>query len=153
VAVERLTPLAALRDEAHITDETTDATGALCSATLTRDREASLVDTTVTDISEMLEQRRASASGSVASLAPQDTLPSSPELQAIEAELERKHWDAWLETKVPALGNRTPRQAAKSASGRERLEALLASYGHNQASGRNVLGADIAALKQRLGLT
>lgn len=199
LAVEQLTPLATLRDEAHIADETYDATGALCSATLTwikagnrkmRDWDnttlgtlrihesqlvvevnsarrrrriekeiakhlgsaATLVDTTITDISEMLEQRRASASGAASSLAPQDTLPSSPELQAIEAELARKHWDAWLDTKVPALGNRTPRQAAKSASGRERLEALLASYGQNQASGRNVLAADIAALKQRLGL-
>jgi hypothetical protein len=198
-AVDRLTPLATLRDEAHVIDDSYDTTGALCSATLTwikagnrkmkdwdnttlgtlrvsesqlvvevnsarRRRRiekeiakhlgsaATLVDTTITDISEMLEQRRASASGAASSLAPQDTLPSSPELQAIEAELARKHWDAWLDTKVPALGNRTPRQAAKSASGRERLEALLASYGQNQASGRNVLAADIAALKQRLGL-
>jgi hypothetical protein len=35
VAVERLTPLATLRDEAHITDETYDAIGTLRSATLT----------------------------------------------------------------------------------------------------------------------
>jgi hypothetical protein len=199
VAVERLTPLATLRDEAHITDETYDAAGALCSATLTwikagnrkmkdwdnttlgtlrvnesqlvvevnsarRRRRiekeiakhlgstATLVDTTVTDITEVLEERRSSASTSLASLPSQATAPSSPELQAIEAELARRHWDAWLDTKVPALGNRTPRQAAKSASGRERLEALLASYGQNQASGRNVLGFDIATLKQRLGL-
>ena len=34
-AVERLTPLATLRDEAHVADEAYDATGALCSATLT----------------------------------------------------------------------------------------------------------------------
>lgn len=199
VAVERLTPLAMLRDEAHITDETYDATGALCSATLTwikagnrkmkdwdnttlgtlrvngsqltvevnsarRRRRiekeitrhlgsaGKLVDTTVTDIGEMLEQRRAPATGSVASLAPQDTIPSSPELQAIETELAHRHWEAWLDTKVPALGDRTPRQAAKSAAGRERLEALLADYGQKQTSRRNVYDADIVALKQKLGL-
>jgi hypothetical protein len=83
---------------------------------------------------------------------PQDTASSSPELQAIEAELARKHWDAWFDTKVPALGNRTPRQAAKSASGRERLEALLAGYGQNRVGRRNAFEPDIAALKQKLGM-
>jgi hypothetical protein len=198
VAIERLTPLAMLRDEAHMTDETYDATGALCSATLTwikagnrkmkdwdnttlgtlrvngsqlvvevnsarRRRRiekeiakrlgptTTLVDASITDFAEVLRERRASASASVASLPPEETMPSSPELQAIEAELARKHWDAWLDTKVPALGNRTPRQAAKSASGRERLEALFASYGQNRIiGGRNMFEPDIATLKQKL---
>ena len=108
-AIERLTPLATLRDEAHVADEAYDINGALCSATLTwikagnrkmkdwdnttlgtlrvsesrlvvevnsgrRRRRiekeiakrlgsaATLVDTTVTDITEALEQRRASTS-------------------------------------------------------------------------------------------
>jgi hypothetical protein len=197
VAVERLTPLAILRGEAHITDETYDATGALCSATLTwikagnrkmkdwdnttlgtlrvnesqlvvevnsarRRRRiekeiakhlgstATLVDTTVTDITEVLEERRSSAS--LASLRSQDIAPSSPGLQAIEADLARRHWDAWLDTNVPALGNRTPRQAAKSASGRERLEALLAGYSQNRVGG-NAFEPDITALKQKLGMS
>jgi hypothetical protein len=77
----------------------------------------------------------------------------SPGLQAIEAELAPKHWDAWLDTKVPALGNKTPRQAAKSAAGRERLEALLASYGENRVGRRNALEPDVPALKQKLGMT
>jgi hypothetical protein len=199
-AVERLTPLATLRDEAHVADEAFDTTGALCSATLTwikagnrkmkdwdnttlgtlhvnesrlvvevnsarRRRRiekeiakhlgsaATLVDTTVTDITEALERRSASATGPFASPPPQDTAPSSPELQALEAELARKHWEAWLDTKIPALGNRTPRQAAKSASGRERLEALLVSYGQHGAGRRNVLEPDLTALKRKLGMT
>jgi len=198
-AVERLAPLATLRGEAHVTDEAYDATGALCSATLTwikagnrkmkdwdnttlgtlrvdesklvvevnsarRRRRiekeiakrlgptATLVDATVTDIVEVLKQRRSSPSTSVATVPPEDTVPSSPELPEVEAELERKHWDAWLDTKVPALRNRTPRQAAKSASGRERLEALLASYSRNRTGGRNAFEPDIAALKQKLGI-
>jgi hypothetical protein len=189
-----------LRHEAHITDETYDATGALCSATLTWikagnrkmkdwdnttlgtlrvnesqlvvevnsarrrrriDKEiakhlgstATLVDTTVTDIAEVLEKRRSSASTSLASLPWQAMANSSPELQAIEAELARRHWDTWLDTKVPALGNRTPRQAAKSASGRERLEALLAGYSQDRVGGRNAFEPDIAALKQKLGMS
>jgi hypothetical protein len=137
VAVERLTPLAMLRDEAHISGEACDDTGALRSATLTwikagnrkmkdwdnttlgtlrvnesqlvvevnsarRRRRiekeiakhlasvATLVDTTVTDITEVLEQRRSSASALVGSLPPQETAPSSPGLHAIEAELARR---------------------------------------------------------------
>jgi hypothetical protein len=128
VAVERLTPLAVLRGEAHVTDETYNATGALCSATLTwikagnrkmkdwdnttlgtlrvnesqlivevnSDRRrrriekeiakhlgsaATLVDTTVTDITEVLEERRSPASASLDSLPSQNIAPSSPELR------------------------------------------------------------------------
>lgn len=199
VAVERLTPLARLRDEAHIAEEACDDTGALRSATLTwikagnrkmkgwdnttlgtlrvnesqlvvevnparRRRRiekeiakylgstATLVDTTITDLAEALEQRRQSPSFQPSHLlAPADS-PRPAELQAIEAELARKHWDAWLDTKVPALGNRTPRQAAKTSSGRERLEALLADYSQKSLSGRNAFEPDIVALKQKLGL-
>ena len=71
----------------------------------------------------------------------------------LEAELARRHWDAWLDTKVPALGNKTPRQAAKTASGRERLEALFAGYSQNRMGGRHTFGPDIAALKQKLGMS
>jgi hypothetical protein len=81
-------------------------------------------------------------------LTPADS-PPPPELQAIEAELARKHWDAWLDTKVPALGNRTPRQAAKTASGRERLEALLADYSQS-VSARDAFEPDIGTLKRKL---
>jgi hypothetical protein len=113
---------------------------------------AALVDTTITDLAEELERRRESrSSGPLHLVTPADS-PRSPELEAIETELARKHWDAWLDTKVPALGNRTPRQAAKTASGRERLEALLADYSQKSVSGRNAFGPDIGTLKRKLGL-
>lgn len=79
-------------------------------------------------------------------------LPRTPEVQAVEAELARRHWEAWLETKAPALGHRTPRQAAKTARGRERLEALLAGYAQKGAGGRDAFDPDIAALRRKLGL-
>jgi len=113
---------------------------------------ATLVDTTVTDLAEALERRRETRSLAPSHLlAPADS-PRPPELQAIEADLARKHWDAWLDTKVPALGNRTPRQAAKTASGRERLEALLADYSRKSVSGHNAFEPDIVTLKRQLGL-
>jgi hypothetical protein len=111
-----------------------------------------LVDTTVTDLAEALERRRETRSVAPSHFPTPADLPRPPELQAIEAELARKHWDAWLDTKVPALGNRTPRQAAKTAFGRERLEALLADYSQKRGSGHNALEPDIVTLKQKLGL-
>lgn len=113
---------------------------------------ATLVDTTVTDLAEALDRRRETRSLAPPHLvAPADS-PRPAELQAIEADLARKHWDAWLDTKVPALGNRTPRQAAKTASGRERLEALLADYSQKNVTGRNAFEPDIGTLKRKLGL-
>lgn len=113
---------------------------------------ATLLDTTVTDLAEALEKRRASRSVVSSDVATPAESQLSPELQGVEAELARKHWDAWLDTKVPALGNRTPRQAAKTASGRERLEALLADYSQKNVSGRNAFEPDIVTLKRKLGL-
>lgn len=103
-------------------------------------------------MAEALEQRRESRSVEPLHLVTPVDSPRPPELQAIEAELARNHWDAWLDTKVPALGNRTPRQAAKTASGRERLEALLADYTQKSVSGRNAFEPDIGTLKRKLGL-
>ena len=113
---------------------------------------ATLVDTTITDLAEALERRREPHSVAPTHLVTPAGSPRPPELEAIEAELARKHWDAWLDTKVPALGNRTPRQAAKTASGRERLEALLADYSQKSVSGRNAFEPDIGTLKRKLGL-
>lgn len=113
---------------------------------------ATLVDTTITDLAEELERRRESRSRVPRHLVTPADSPQSPELEAIETGLARKHWDAWLDTKVPALGNRTPRQAARTASGRERLEALLADYSQKSVSSRNAFGPDIGMLKRKLGL-
>lgn len=66
--------------------------------------------------------------------------------------MAQKYWDAWVDTKVPALGNRTPRQAAKTARGRERLAALLADFARTAERSPSVVGADVEALRRRLGL-
>ena len=76
----------------------------------------------------------------------------TPEIQALEAELMQRHWDAWIDTKVPALGNRTPRQAAKTAKGRERLEALLSDFARAAEQRSSTFQPDLADLRRRLGL-
>jgi hypothetical protein len=74
--------------------------------------------------------------------------------QAVLAELSARHWESWLDERIPALGNKTPRQAAKTAIGRERLEALFTEYAWRSEStpAANVMQPDIPALRRKLGL-
>jgi hypothetical protein len=39
--------------------------------------------------------------------------------------LIQSHWEGWINQKIPALGGKTPKEAVKSADGREAVEALL----------------------------
>jgi hypothetical protein len=112
---------------------------------------ATLVETKITDIVKELQDRRARGDTTepmTASTEPERT----PEIQALEAELMQRHWDAWIDTKVPALGNRTPRQAAKTPKGRERLEALLSDFARAAEQKSSAIQPDLADLRRRLGL-
>jgi hypothetical protein len=42
------------------------------------------------------------------------------------ADLIRKHWENWVDMKIPALGGKTPRAAVLTSDGIEAVEALLA---------------------------
>ena len=81
-----------------------------------------------------------------------DVDASSPELQAIEAEITAKHWDEWVDEQVPALANETPRIAATTALGRERLEALFTQFEWHNAHQPPHLRVNIAALREKLGM-
>ena len=112
---------------------------------------ATLVETTTTDIVKELQERR--ARGDTSEPMTSSTEPErTPEIQALEAELMQRHWDAWIDTKVPALGNRTPRQAAKTPKGRERLEALLSDFARAGEQRSSTFQPDLADLRRRLGL-
>ena len=76
----------------------------------------------------------------------------NPEVQAYLQEMAARHWDAWLDTRLPVLGNRTPRQAARSADGRERLAALLADFVWTAERSPNAMLPDVSALRAKLGL-
>lgn len=117
-------------------------------------KTARLVETNVTDVMKELETRRTARDAELGGTAGSAlSLPErSPELEALEAELAQKHWDAWIDTKVPALGNRTPRQAAKTAQGRERLAAILADFARTAERSPSGGRPDVEALRRRLGL-
>jgi hypothetical protein len=60
-----------------------------------------------------------------------------------------------VDEKIPALGGKTPRQAVRSADGREGVEALLRSFerraAQDQDMGEEILKA-IEGVRQRLNL-
>ena len=83
-----------------------------------------------------------------------ERIASLPEVQEQLKTMAKRQWDVWFEEQIPALGNLTPREAAKTAEGRERLEALLLSYEwHESGDGPSALmQPDTAELRRRLGL-
>ncbi|MBC2715771.1 MAG: hypothetical protein HF978_10725 [Desulfobacteraceae bacterium] len=67
--------------------------------------------------------------------------------------MAKSHWDSWIDIPVPALGDMTPKEAAKDPIGREKLEGLFLHFETmNSRQGQNEFSPDIARLKQILGL-
>ena len=79
-----------------------------------------------------------------------DKLNDSPEARRLIKEAADKHWSGWLDTSLPALKDETPRQAAKTEKGRERLEALLWQF-EQQKTGKP-FDPDLNALRRQLGI-
>jgi hypothetical protein len=76
-----------------------------------------------------------------------------PEVREAVAKMAARHWEGWFEHPIPALENRTPRDAVKTAEGRELLEALLADYARkNRMQPGSPWNPDIEALRRELGL-
>lgn len=108
---------------------------------------ARLTGSEVVDVADAL----AASHAADADAAPIDDA-RTPEIEALEADLLREHWDAWVDTTIPALGNRTPRQAARTPRGRERLEALLADFERMAEQHSSTRPPDIATLRRTLKL-
>jgi len=114
-------------------------------------RTAALINTAVVDPLEAIEKRaRQRAAGDRHD---ESALELSLELQTIQEAMIREQWEGWLDTRVPALGNKTPRQAARTAGGRERLEALLAEFDRDAADEPSSVAAHLTAIRTALGLT
>ncbi|MCC6625245.1 MAG: SEC-C domain-containing protein [Deltaproteobacteria bacterium] len=76
----------------------------------------------------------------------------APEVQAALRELKERAYANWADEPVPALGDKTPRQAMKTAEGRRQVEALIDEYeGHES---RELPGArfDCDILRRAVGL-
>jgi hypothetical protein len=83
-----------------------------------------------------------------------EELNARPEVQAaLRKYLEKHYFEKWPREKVPALGNLTPLQAAKTEKGREKLTALLDYYDRMQEGEPSTQPRiDINRLRRMLGL-
>lgn len=78
-------------------------------------------------------------------------LPSAEEKEMMKAFLEN-YYRSWLDTSLPALHGKTPREAAKTEEGRERLELLLRDFEMSNQEKGDHRRIDVQALRQELAL-
>lgn len=82
----------------------------------------------------------------------QAALSALPEVQALMMEMAEKRWNEWLTEPVPVLMEKTPRQAAKTIAGRERLEALLIDFERKIEMDDSAFAPDVMELRRKLGI-
>lgn len=82
---------------------------------------------------------------------PRNKKHESPEVQEMLKEMSENHWRGWLDTSIPALKDHTPREAVKTAIGKERLEALLWDL-EGRSESLQSFAPDMKAIRQELGL-
>jgi hypothetical protein len=109
--------------------------------------DAAFVEKTTVDVAELISRSEAS---DTAGGTPEPEV--APEMREALAEIESRHWDAWFVEPIPALGDLTPRDAARTPEGRERLEALLAEYAWRDQRRPPHARVDLAELRLKLGL-
>ncbi|MDT8443597.1 MAG: SEC-C metal-binding domain-containing protein [Desulfuromonadales bacterium] len=80
---------------------------------------------------ELVDPRSPKALEAAAPTAPPDIPPEV--MATIVHDYLRQHYANWVDEKIPALGNKTPRQAIRSAKGRQAVIELLESYEHLEA--------------------
>jgi len=82
-----------------------------------------------------------------------EELRAEPEVQAMIAKMNADHYATWPDIALPALKGKTPRDAMRTADGRERVEALIANAERMQDNARGKMPAyDFNQLRTALGL-
>lgn len=111
--------------------------------------------TTVESPEAMMDRSAEAAAGDDEEFPSQEELMQIPEVRQQIEKMLRDHWEGWVDEPVPALGDRSPRQAVKTADGREKVEALLLDARRNM-EGNTVMRAVgsemIEYVRRRLGL-
>jgi hypothetical protein len=102
------------------------------------------------DLDGMREAARRDPSSEAASaIVPAD----APEVQDIMRDMMRRHYESWIDQPVPALGGKTPRQAARSAKHRAALDLLLREIEHHDARRPAAERVDLSWLRTAVGLS
>lgn len=80
--------------------------------------------------------------------------PAQPEeFLAVAREFKARHYQAWMDTEVPALGGQTPRQAARRVSSRKQVELLLRDIENREARLPEAERFDFAPIRAELGVS
>jgi hypothetical protein len=84
----------------------------------------------------------------------ESTPPTEPPPEALEAlrEFKARHYASWSDTPLPALGGKTPRQAARTRRGREQVDVILRSMENGEHRAGGGAPFDFGPLRRGLGL-
>ena len=76
-----------------------------------------------------------------------------PEVRLQFEEMRMRHYTDWLDTSIPLLGGRTPRQAVRDRDGREAVNALITQIERDGAKQSPPIDpAVLTMLRRELGL-
>jgi hypothetical protein len=107
----------------------------------------------VQSVQSMLERERAPREQAQRQQRENAELAAQPEVQAVLREAVRDHYRAWVDAKLPALDNRTPREAVRDPDGREAVVALIDQIERDGPKLTPPLDPDIVReLRETLGL-
>jgi hypothetical protein len=74
----------------------------------------------------------------------------NPDFQEVILNEKASHYENWLNASVPALGGKTPKQAARSRAGREALNAILKTIENREAREPEATRYDVNILRRAL---
>ena len=77
---------------------------------------------------------------------------ADPDEQAMMREVKEQHYAQWLDDAIPALGGKTPREAAGTRSGRELLTMMLNELALIESKQPEAARFDVRKLRAALGL-
>lgn len=84
-------------------------------------------------------------------ISPPKPVEMTPELNAAVQAMMDKHYKAWIDTPLPVLGGKTPRQACQTEAGRQQVTMLIRTM--PDPMGRGSVRAPRQAMLRELGLT
>jgi hypothetical protein len=83
-------------------------------------------------------------------ISPPAPVEMTPELNAAVQEMMNKHYKAWIDMALPALGGKTPRQACRTEAGRQQVLMLIRTM--PDPMGRGTVRVPREAMLRELGL-
>jgi hypothetical protein len=78
--------------------------------------------------------------------------PPPPEVARLILEHKQRHYADWPDHPLPALGGKTPRQAARTAKGRAAVDVLLKDMENREQRQAGAAAFDFSAIRRALGL-